>query len=63
MGDTSVQFLPQEDVDQLMTQMADEVGVEQSQELGSTVPQGIKAQKEAIEPDQELQDRLKAIRG
>jgi charged multivesicular body protein 1 len=53
---------PQEDVDKLMNQVADEAGVELSQEMqGATPANDIKAQPEE-EREDKLGERLRALR-
>ena len=53
---------PQEDVDKLMNQVADEAGVELSQEMQSATPANdIKAQPEE-EREDKLGERLRALR-
>ena len=53
---------PQEDVDKLMNQVADEAGVELSQEMASATPaQGIQAAPEE-ERESQLGERLRALR-
>jgi charged multivesicular body protein 1 len=53
---------PQDDVDKLMNQVADEAGVELSQEMNSATPaKGIAAQPEE-EREDKLGERLRALR-
>jgi charged multivesicular body protein 1 len=53
---------PQDDVDKLMSQVADEAGVELSQEMNSATPaKGIAAQPEE-EREDKLGERLRALR-
>ena len=53
---------PQDDVDKLMSQVADEAGVELSQEMNSATPaKGITAQPEEEREDR-LGERLRALR-
>ena len=53
---------PQDDVDKLMSQVADEAGVELSQEMNSATPaKGIAAQPEEEREDR-LGERLRALR-
>ena len=53
---------PQEDVDKLMSQVADEAGVELSQEMASAAPANdLKAQPEE-EREDKLGERLRALR-
>jgi charged multivesicular body protein 1 len=53
---------PQDDVDKLMSQVADEAGVELSQEMNSTTPANdLKAQPEE-EREDKLGERLRALR-
>jgi len=53
---------PQDDVDKLMSQVADEAGVELSQEMNSAAPANeLKAQPEE-EREDKLGERLRALR-
>lgn len=53
---------PQEDVDRLMSQVADEAGVELNQEMAAATPaQAIKAGPTEVEEDG-LGERLRALR-
>lgn len=52
---------PQDDVDKLMSQVADEAGVELSQEMSATPANDIKAQPEE-EREDKLGERLRALR-
>lgn len=53
---------PQDDVDKLMNQVADEAGVELSQEMGAATPaKNIPAQPEE-EREDKLGERLRALR-
>lgn len=54
---------PQDDVDKLMGQVADEAGVELSQEMNSATPaKNIAAQQPEEEREDKLGERLRALR-
>jgi charged multivesicular body protein 1 len=58
MSNTTATTTPQDQVDLLMAQVADEAGLEIQQELGSTsaVPSSVVGEKKEVEP--EVEDRL-----
>jgi charged multivesicular body protein 1 len=54
---------PQDDVDKLMGQVADEAGVELSQEMNEATPaKGIASQQPEEEREDKLGERLRALR-
>lgn len=53
---------PQEDVDRLMSQVADEAGVELSQEMAGATPAKNIAQPAEEEREDKLGERLRALR-
>ncbi|CAG8574303.1 1575_t:CDS:2, partial [Cetraspora pellucida] len=57
MGNTTTMSTPQEEVDLLMQQVADEHGLELNQQLGEATPSSIIADKE-INEDEQLSERL-----
>jgi len=63
MGNTTTMSTPQEDVDLLMQQVADEAGLELSHALGEAVPSSILGSADKTsEEDKDLTERLKALR-
>jgi charged multivesicular body protein 1 len=68
MSDTTALTTPQDQVDSLISQVADENGLEISQKVGeSKVPQAAPAQTEGVreaplEEDGKLAERLRALR-
>ncbi|CAG8682714.1 18246_t:CDS:2, partial [Racocetra fulgida] len=58
MGNTTTMSTPQEEVDLLMQQVADEHGLELNQQLGEATPSSIIADKE-IDEDEQLSERLR----
>ncbi|CAG8463318.1 20652_t:CDS:2 [Dentiscutata erythropus] len=61
MGNTTTMTTPQEEVDMLMQQVADEHGLELNQQLGEATPSSIIADKE-IDEDDQLSERLRMLR-
>lgn len=68
MSSTTATTTPQDQVDLLINQVADEAGLERQQELGSKVPEGSIKEAELIaatpvgEEDGRLAQRLRALR-
>lgn len=58
MSNTTATTTPQDQVDLLMAQVADEAGLEIQHELGGSVPNAIAATKEKEKPEPEVEDRL-----
>ncbi|KAF0497009.1 charged multivesicular body protein [Gigaspora margarita] len=61
MGNTTTMSTPQEEVDLLMQQVADEHGLELNQQLGEATPSSIIADKDLNE-DEQLSERLRMLR-
>lgn len=68
MSSTTATTTPQDQVDLLINQVADEAGLEKQQELGNSVPEGTIKEQEAVvatpvgEEDGRLAQRLRALR-
>jgi len=62
ISNTTAVTMPQDQVDLLMQQMADEAKVELQQNLESELPEQVIAKEKVVQEDDNLAERLRALR-